>query len=697
MAELLLELFSEEIPARMQRAAAEELKQRVTGKLQEQAIPFSHAASYVSPRRLVLHAEGIPEVLPDTVVEKKGPKVGAPQAAVEGFAGSAGVSVEQLEVRSTDKGDFYFSTVHQKGQLTSELLLAVLKETLAEFSWPKSMRWGAHSSRWVRPLQGIVCLFDGKVIPLEYNNIRAGRVSYGHRFLGNEAFDVHYFADYQQSLRQRKVILDTEERKQLIEKEAGRLAASLGYSVKPDAGLLEEVAGLVEWPYVLVGSIDARFMEVPKEALSTAMRSHQKYFSMLTDNGALAPHFIVVANMQPQDSGAVIVAGNERVLRARLSDAKFFWDQDRKKTLEARAEGLDKITFHNKLGTIADKVARMEILAKFISVWVPHANLKLVSRASLLCKSDLLSEMVMEFPELQGIMGAYYAQHDGEDSEVAASIGDHYRPLGPSDAVPTRPVSIAVALADKIDTLTGLFAADEKPTGSKDPFALRRAALGIIRIILENNLSIPLRLLFEKSLSLYPTPLLKSATEKTRAKHQRLIDEFLEFFADRLKASLKSQSVRHDLITAVFDGGNEDDLLRLVNRVMALQQFLETENGRSLYAAYKRASNIVILEEKKDKASYRKEPLEGKLIQREEQELFNCLERVKPDITAAMKEDRFQDALALLSELRAPIDQFFEKVTVNCDNPEIRRNRLMILSQIRGLLDGLANFALIEG
>jgi len=697
MAELLFEIFSEEIPARMQRAAAEELKQRVEAKLLALAIPFAQSASYVTPRRLVLVMEDIPPVLPDVVIEKKGPRVGAAPAAIEGFSTSAGVKVDALEIRSTDKGDFYFSNVHQKGQATAGSLVTVLKEVMAEFSWPKSMRWGSYNLRWVRPLQNILCLFDGKILPLTYGHIQANRTSYGHRFLAAEPFEVHYFADYQKNLRERYVILDREERKSIIEKELTKLASARGYSVKADAGLLEEVAGLVEWPQVLIGLIESRFMEVPKEVLSTAMRSHQKYFSLLEQDGRLAPYFALVSNMKSTDAGATIITGNERVLRARLSDAKFFWDQDRKKTLASRVAGLANIVFHTKLGTIADKAERIELLAKFIAVWIPHANLKLVGRASLLCKTDLLSDMVMEFPELQGMMGTYYAAHDGEDKEVVAAMGDHYRPMGPQDSCPTAPVSIAVALADKIDTLAGLFAADEKPTGSKDPFALRRAALGVIRIILENSLSIPLKLVLEKSLSFYPTTLFKSKTEKANVKQERLISELLEFFADRLKASLKSQSVRHDLINAVFDGGNEDDLLRLVSRVMALQQFLESENGVSLYNAYKRASNIVFLEEKKDKTVYKKEASRDKLIQKEEQHLFNCLELVKSDMIEALKAEKFEQALSLLGALRDPIDQFFDHVTVNCDNPDIRRNRLMILSQVRGLLDGLANFGLIEG
>ena len=687
MAELLLELFSEEIPARMQRGAADELKQRVANKLSALGIAYENEASYVTPRRLVLFMDDIPTVLADTTTEKKGPRVGASAGAIEGFAKTAGTSVEKLEIRNTEKGEFYFSAVHQKGQSTAEIIIRLLKETLAEFSWPKSMRWGSHDFRWVRPLQGILCLFDGKVLPLEYGHLQAGRISYGHRFLSPESFEVRYFSDYRKSLLARFVVLDTEERKKIIEKEITKLAESHGYTVKQDPGLLEEVAGLVEWPNVLMGKIDEHFMEVPKEALSTAMRSHQKYFSLLTPEGGLAPYFLVVSNMQPKDKGARIVAGNERVLRARLSDAKFFWDQDRKKSLESRVAGLKNIVFHTQLGTIGEKAYRIAKLAKFIAVWVPSADLALVERAGLLCKTDLASEMVSEFPELQGIMGAYYAIHDGEDPQVGAAIGDHYRPLGPADTSPTEPVGMAVALADKIDTLTGLFAVDEKPTGSKDPFALRRAALGVVRIILENQLSIPLKIVFEKALSFYPAPL----------KQKKVAAEVLEFFADRLKASLKSQSVRHDLISAVFDGGNEDDLLRLVKRVVALQDFLETENGRSLYAAYKRASNIVILEEKNDKTSYKKEPARDKLIQKEEQQLFNCLASIKADIGAAMKAEEFERVLALVGQLRDPIDLFFEHVTVNCDNPDIRKNRLMMLAQIRGLLDGLANFSLIEG
>lgn len=687
MAELLLELFSEEIPARMQAKAAEDLKQLTLARLEEQGIVFNTANAFVTPRRLALVIEGIPLQQPDSVVEKKGPRVGSPQGAIDGFLKSVGLALDELEIRNTDKGEFYFSTVQQKGLPTAELVVPLLEAVIASISWPKSMRWGESTIRWVRPLQNILCVFEGAILPVKFGHLTANNLSFGHRFLSKGSFTVASFAEYKAKLRDAKVVLDREERKQIIQVNAEKAAAAKGFTVMPDQGLLEEVAGLVEWPVVLMGQIDEQFMHVPKEVLSVSMRTHQKYFSLVTKDNSLAPHFITVANMDPIDGGAKIIAGNERVLRARLSDARFFWDQDRKKTLESRIPVLEKVVFHAKLGTVLDKARRMEKLAAFIASYTHtrKADATKAARAALLAKADLVSEMVMEFPELQGIMGGYYATHNNEDNEVAQAIADHYRPLGPSDSCPEAAVSYVVALADKIDTLVGLFAIGEKPTGSKDPFALRRAALGVIRILEENRLflSMPLK------------PVLAEAM-KSFAVASKDTAELLEFFADRVKAMLKSRDIRHDVISAVFDGGNEDNMARLIERANALQRFLDSASGKAILAAYNRASNIVLLEEKKDNASYSGAPSAAALVLAEEKLLWDALEKVKPGVQAAIEQEKFEAAMTSLASLQAPINDFFDKVIVNAEEADIRANRLRLLSQIRGLLDGVANFRIIE-
>lgn len=701
MSELLLELFSEEIPARMQNHAAETLQKQVVERLAAAQLSYESAKHYVTPRRLVLVIKGLPKVIADSIEERKGPRVGAPDEALEGFLRSTGVTREQLEERSTPKGVFYVAVITKRGGEVAQVLQALLDDVINGFVWPKSMRWHSYSVRWVRPLQGISCLFDGKILPLRFAHIQAGNWIIGHRFLSPKPFAVENFDDYQAKLQQHHVVLDMEERKRLILEQAGSQAEKLGFSVKRDDGLLEEVAGLVEWPVVLRGNIDPSFMELPPEVLSTSMRTHQRYFSLQDAQGKLAPHFLLVSNINPEDGGKQIIHGNERVLRARLSDAKFFWEQDQRQGLDARVEDLKKIIFHAQLGTVFDKVQRIKALAKYLSVWVPHASLLKVERAASLVKADLVTEMVKEFPELQGVMGSYYAEKHGEDSDIAAAIRAHYSPQGPNDSCPNQPVAVAVALADKIDSLVGLFLIGEKPTGSKDPYALRRATLGIIRIILENNLRIPLKLLLDRAITLYPKALLKGENglftgEKPKVKAKRTIHELLDFFADRLKIVLKDQAVRHDLITAVFDGGNEDDLMRLVSRVKALDAFVKTEDGVNLLAAYKRATNIVRIEEKKDNTEYSKDPEEKLLVQEEERLLFTAMEQVKPSLQKALKEDDFTQAMVVVASLREPVDAFFEAVTVNCDNKDVRINRLLLLSQIRKFLDEVANFGLIE-
>ncbi len=703
MAELLLELFSEEIPARMQARAADDLKRLVLDGLKDAGLEFGGAKAFVTPRRLALVVDGLPTAQPDVTEERRGPKVDAPEKAVAGFKGSLPEGAK-IEERETPKGTFFFAVIDKKGRAAADVLVEVLEKAVAALPWPKSQRWGGYPIRWVRPLHSIIALFDGQVVDVAYGPVKADKATLGHRFLSPDAFDVANFADYQAKLKAAHVVLDPAERRKTIQDGAENLAAAEGLRVKEDEGLLQEVTGLVEWPVVLMGRIDDAFMDVPAEVLSTAMRSHQKYFSVLDKDGALAARFIVVANTEASDGNAAIVAGNERVLRARLSDAKFFWDQDRKKTLESRNAALAESVFHAKLGSMFAKVERVEKLARELCRWIPDADADKAARAARLSKADLMSEMVYEFPELQGIMGRYYALNDGEDAKVADAVADHYAPQGPSDDCPTKPESIAVALADKIDTLAGFFAIDEKPTGSKDPFALRRAALGVIRLILENNIRLGLIGAFQVALShFYSQEILATAENTARETpteghgDEDAAHALLAFFADRLKVHLKERGVRHDLISAIFALGGEDDLVRLLARVDALGDFLETDDGANLLTAYRRASNIVRIEEKKDKKSHDGSAREDLLTEEDEGALFHALEEVGAQSAAALSEERFADAMAALARLRGPVDAFFDNVTVNCEDAGLRENRLRLLSQIRAGLGEVADFSMIEG
>jgi glycyl-tRNA synthetase beta chain len=706
MAELLLELFSEEIPARMQLPAAAQLKALVEEHFKAEELFYRTLHTYVTPRRLVLAVDGMSLTQEDKIVERKGPRTDAPAQAVEGFLKSTGLAFEQLQKRQSDKGEFYFAVSQVKGRATREVLTLLLPKILESLHWPKSMKWGEHSLRWVRPLKNICCVFGGDLLKLRFGHLLSNDVSFGHRFLAPDSFNVRDFKQYEAELAKRFVVLATEARMKIILEKANSIAKDHSLTLHKDEGLLEEVAGLVEWPEVLFGTIEDKFMHVPPEALITSIRTHQKYFSLLKKNGTLAPHFLVVSNAAPKDGGKEIIEGNQRVLRARLSDASFFWDQDRKTKLAARLPRLEHVVFHAKLGTMAEKVNRMERLAQSLSAYVPEANSKLSQKAAQLAKADLVTEMVGEFPELQGIMGCYYAKEQNEDADVALAIREHYSPLGPSDDVPSKPLSVVVALADKLDTLAGMFAAGEKPTGSKDPFALRRAALGIIRIILENRLSVPLAEVLGSALSHYPRSMFhessdenKGLLKKIAGNHVKPADvqrELLEFFIDRLKVVLKGSGVRHDYIAAVFGHGGQDDLLRVTRRAASLAKFLATEDGANLLAAYRRAANIVGIEEKKDNVNYKGSP--SKLLLEEESEkiLFEGMADIKGDIKKLLKEDHFESAMALLAKLRGPIDTFFEQVKVNSDKPDVRKNRLLILSQMRELVDDIADFSKVE-
>jgi len=706
MPELLLEILSEEIPARMQARAADDLKRLVTDGLKAAGLEFTSAESYVTPRRLVLVVDGLPTEIEGKSEERRGPKVDAPEQAINGFKGSLPEGAV-IEERETPKGTFFYASVSVPGRKAAYVLGDIIGDMLISLPWPKSMKWSAQDFVWVRPIHGLLGLFSGEKLPFhlamnmrgkkrswaehetmfedsERPILSAGNTSVGHRFLAPDAFEVKDFADYKKKLEAAKVMLDPAERRQKIELEAKALCEKEGLSLKDDPGLLDEVTGLVEWPVVLMGTIDDDFMALPDEVLSTSMRSHQKYFSTLGADGKLANKFIVVANTETKDGGAQVVAGNERVLRARLSDAKFFWDQDRSETLASRAPALKDRVFHAKLGTLDEKVDRMQALAATLTTFVPEADKDKVRSAARLAKADLSTGMVGEFPELQGLMGRYYAQHDGEDTAVCDAIAEHYSPLGPNDSCPTNPISVCVALADKIDTLVGFFAIDEKPTGSKDPYALRRAALGVIRLVLENGLRLPLTKVFAEA-------------HGTLGAGDNPTDDLMAFFADRLKVHLREQGVRHDLIDAVFALGGEDDLVRLIKRVEALQSFLATEDGENLLTAYKRAANILRAEEKKDGKSYKDAPDAGLLSDDAEKALADALDHAKPAIDNALAAEDFVAAMQALAGLRAPVDTFFDDVTVNADDAALRANRLKLLNGIRASLDGVADFSKIEG
>ena len=687
MSELLVELFSEEIPARMQKKAADDLLSLLTQKLKKAGLEYSSATAHVTPRRLIAVIDGLPDRQPDTSEERRGPKADAPEKALAGFLGSVGLTLDQCEKRETPKGTFLYAVVETKGAETRSVLPGILAEAVKELAWPKSMRWGRHALRWVRPMHGVLAVFGGETLDGEID-LGGGALTFtnqtrGHRFLAPDAVTVSDFADYQAKLRAVFVIIDREERKRIIEEGAAALAKAEGLTVKPDQGLLEEVCGLVEWPVPVMGRIDDAFMDVPAEALVTSMRSHQKYFSAEHADGTLASRFITVSNMAADpERDATIRAGNEKVLRARLSDAKFFWDQDRAATLESRTGKLSDILFYQKLGTVADKAARLEALSEWLAGYVPGADAAKAKRAATLCKADLVTEMVGEFPELQGTMGRYYALHDGEAPEVADAIADHYAPQGPNDRCPTAPESIVVALADKLDTLAGFFVIDEKPTGSKDPFALRRAALGVIRLIVENKLRLPLGDAFTKATGLYPglgAP-----------------DGILDFFADRLKVHLREGGVRHDLVSAVFALGGEDDLVRLLARVTALQSVLSTDEGVNLLAGVRRAGNIVRAEEKKDGAAHDGGTDDGLLAQDEERTLSQALIVAEDGADKALADEDFEAAMAALASLRGPVDAFFDKVTVNVDDPAVRRNRLALLARVGSAAHRIAGFSKIE-
>ncbi len=743
---LLFELFSEEIPARMQAKAADDLRRMVTDKLVAEGLVYEGAKAFATPRRLALTVHGVPARQSDLKEERRGPRVGGPDAAIAGFLKATGLaSLDEAKIqRDPKKGDFYIALIEKPGRATLDVLAEMLPVIVRTFPWPKSMRWGERSARpgalqWVRPLHAIVATFgleteEPDVVKFAVDGIEAGQTTYGHRFMAPAPISVRRFEDYEAKLLDARVVLDPERRKDTIVTDARQLAFAQGFELVEDQGLLDEAAGLVEWPVALMGSFDEEFLSIPGEVIRATIRNNQKCFVVRDPKtGKLTNKFILTANIEASDGGKAIVGGNERVIRARLSDAKFFYETDLKTKLEDRLPKFDGIVFHEKLGTQAERIKRIERLAADIAPLV-GADVEKAKRAAHLAKADLLTEVVGEFPELQGLMGKYYALAQGEDASVAAASEEHYKPQGPADRVPTDPVSIAVALADKIDTLVGFWAIDEKPTGSKDPYALRRAALGVIRTISENKL----RLAFGKKISELANSLISISTsdrmvggdysrrlevkvndkviahsttiQKERFQEtledagreyrswyvDKIRDELLLFFADRLKVQLREQGARHDLVDAVFALGGQDDLLMVVRRVEALGKFLDTEDGQNLLAGTKRASNILTIEEKKDKRSFDGAPDPSLYKLDEEKTLAKAIDQVRAEAGAAVAREDFAGAMSAMAKLRPAVDAFFDKVKVNDDDAKVRENRLKLLNEIRAATRAVADFSKIQ-
>ncbi|MEQ3631037.1 MAG: glycine--tRNA ligase subunit beta [Sulfitobacter sp.] len=703
MPDLLIELFSEEIPARMQARAADDLKKLVTNGLVDAGLTYASAAAFSTPRRLTLTIEGMLDASPSLVEERKGPKADAPEKAIEGFLRGAGLTRDQLEERDTPKGKILFAMISKPGRPAAEIVAEVLETTIRTFPWPKSMRWGSGTLRWVRPLHSILCILsaeDGaQTVPLTIDGITAGDTTRGHRFLAPDTLTVSNFEDYSAKLKRAFVVLDPAERRDTIWNDATNMAFANGLEVVEDAGLLAEVAGLVEYPVVLMGQIGEDFLGLPPEVLQTSMKEHQKFFSVRNPKTGLIERFVTVANMETADQGATILAGNQKVLSARLADAKFFWENDlrtvERQGMKAWTDQLSNVTFHAKLGSQSERIERIAALAREIA---PHVGAKpdLAEEAARIAKADLASEMVYEFPELQGLMGQYYAKAAGHDDGVPEACHEHYSPLGPSDDVPTAPISVAVALADKIDTLTGFWAIDEKPTGSKDPFALRRAALGVIRLILENELSLDLQATINTHLKINGAPRPKD-DDPDDYTGLDVDANLLSFFHDRLKVFLRDKGIRHDIIDACIAMPGNDDLTLLVKRAVALAETLATDDGENLIQGFKRANNILTQAEEKDGVEY-SYGADVKFAEDDaEKALFAALDAADAKIAPAMKAEDFSTAMTAMAALREPIDAFFTTVQVNADSEILRRNRLNLLSRIRNICLSVADLNKIDG
>ncbi len=742
MADLLIELFSEEIPARMQKRASEDLKKLITDGLVEAGLTYASAGAFATPRRLALSVEGLLTESPTTVEERKGPRVDAPEKALEGFLRGTGVSKDDLEIRDEKKGQVYFAKITKPGRPAAEIVAEVLEAAIRNFPWPKSMRWGGGSLKWVRPLHSILCILSAEdgatVVPLDIDGITSGNTAFGHRFMSPKTFTVSSFDDYTTKLKQNFVVLDPAERADHIWHDATNQAFAQGLEVVEDKGLLAEVAGLVEWPVVLMGEIGEDFLGLPPEVLQTSMKEHQKFFSVRNPKTGRIEKFVTVANRETADHGKTILDGNQKVLSARLSDAKFFWENDvrtvEREGLEAMAAPLDNVTFHNKLGSQGARIARIAALAAEIAPIV-GADAQEAALAAKVAKADLSSEMVYEFPELQGIMGRYYAKKAGLSDAVADACRDHYSPLGPSDDVPTDPVSVAVALADKLDTLSGFWAIDEKPTGSKDPFALRRAALGVIRLLITNDVRLHLDRFIDSQLLAHKIAVadendgiidtlkeileeiaehgvfgaaLDAISDKLDEKDVDAVkaaagdvpdtsEDLLSFFHDRLKVFLRDEGIRHDVIDACLAMPGTDDITLLVTRARALQAMLDTEEGTNLIQGFKRANNILTQAEAKDGVEYSYGPDVKFAETDEEKALFAALDAAEAKIKPAMAEENFADAMTAMAEMRPAVDAFFEAVQVNSEKDIVRRNRLNLLGRIRDICAQVADLTRVEG
>src|SRR3974390_2961845 len=698
MPELLLELFSEEIPARMQARAAEDLRKAVTDRLVAAGLVYEGAKAFVTPRRLTLSVHGVPARQPDVREEKKGPRGGAPRNAIAGFLKAAGLtSIDQAKVKPDKKGDFYVAIIEKPGRPTLEVLAEMVHEVVLAFPWPKSMRWGSGRLNWVRPLHSIVATFgpeteEPEIVPFTIDGIAAGNQTRGHRFMAPTAFTVRHFDDYAAKLQDAKVVLDPARRADIILADAKNLAFAQGYELVEDEGVWAEGAGLVEWPITLMGTFEQSFLSIPDEVIRATIRNNQKCFVLRDPQTAkLVNKFILVANEEASDGGKAIVAGNERVIRARLSDAKFFYETDLKTRLEVRLPKFEQIVFHEKLGTQEQRISRIVALAGQLAPLV-GADVAKAERAAQLCKADLLTEVVGEFPELQGLMGRYYAEAQNEDEAIAHACEDHYKPKGPDDLVPSDPISVAVALADKIDTLVGFWAIDDKPTGSKDPYALRRAALGVIRLIVENKIRLAPRGVVEWHF--------EHQFKKQYLDVASAIDNLMVFFEDRLTVQLRDQRARHDLVDSVLSNASLVEghrLTLIVCRVEALGKFLDTDDGKNLLAGVKRASNIIRIEEKKAKREYTGAPNPALYKQDEEMALAEAIAVAKRDASTAVAKEDFAAVMTAMAKLRPFVDTFFDKVTVNVDDKALRENRLKLLNEIREATRAVADFSRIEG
>jgi glycyl-tRNA synthetase beta chain len=742
MPDLLLELFSEEIPARMQTRAAGDLRKLVTDRLVAAGLLYDGAKAFATPRRLALAVQGVPVRQPDIKEEKKGPRVGAPTAAIQGFLKAAGLqSIEQAKIQRDKKGDFYVALIEKKGRPAIDVVAEIVPDVMRDFPWPKSMRWGERSARpgalaWVRPLHSILATFgaemeEPEIVPFSVDGITAANVTRGHRFLAPAPFTVRRFEDYAKKLKAAKVVLDPEARQEIIRADAQNIAFAQGFALVEDADLLAEVAGLVEWPVVLMGSFDEDFLAIPQEVIRATIRNNQKCFVLRDPATALLVNrFILVANTEAEDGGKAIVAGNERVIRARLSDARFFYETDLKTRLEDRLPKFEHIIFHEKLGTQAERIARIEALAGHIARLI-DADIEKTERAAHLCKADLLTEVVGEFPELQGLMGRYYAEAQDEDEAVAHAIEDHYRPKGPDDLVPAEPVSVAVALADRIDTLVAFRSIGEIPTGSRDPYGLRRAELGVIRLIEANNIQMNIRNVLEHHYLYFAK---KRATEdeqfanmlaqslsqdslrdenfEARWEHELMhsaallwsratANESMLNLGERLIVQLRARGARHDLVHAVVFLDIPTDILLLIRRVEALGKFLDTDDGKNLLAGFKRTTNIIRIEEKNDGRQYTGKPDPQFYRQDEERELARAIDAAKDEASTAVAREDFEAAMRAMAKLRPYVDAFFDKVTVNvAGGPEaakLRENRLLLLNEIRAATRAVADFSRIGG